>query len=107
MLSEKLEHKEERIYKHLEVIRDSVKQGIMSTGDIIMKRLEVDAATVVALSIVVELLPERLQEYVREIIRLHEEVWNKDLPAEEGLTPRTPLNRRLFEKFNFGPFSRQ
>jgi hypothetical protein len=101
MVPETPEHKEERIRKRLEVVRDSVEQDIISTADITMKRLEVDAATVVTLSIIVELLPEKLQKHIGEIIRLHEEVWNRDFPPAGGLTPRKPLGRRLLEKFNF------
>lgn len=101
MISETPEHKEERIRKHLEAVRDRVEQDVVSTADITMKRLEVDAATVVALSIVAELMSEGLQEQIRELIRLHEEVWNRDLPSTENLTPRKPLGRRLFEKFCF------
>lgn len=91
----------ERISQHLDEARTSLEQDLAASSDVTLKRIEIDAATVVTLSLVSELLPEPIQKRVTEIISLHEQVWNMDTPAVVGHTPRKPLGERLFHRFAF------
>lgn len=91
----------ERIRQHLDDARASLEQDLAVSNDVTLKRIEVDAATVVTLSLVSELLPEPIQKQVTDLISLHEQVWNMDAPAVVGHTPRKPLGERLFHRFAF------
>ncbi|GHO84808.1 hypothetical protein [Dictyobacter formicarum] len=90
-----------RISQHLDEARTSLEQDLAASNDVTLKRIEVDAATVVTLSLVSELLPEQIQKQVTEFISLHEQVWNTDAPVVVGHTPRKPLGERLFHRFAF------
>lgn len=78
-----------------------IEQDIAATSDHTLQRIEMDAATLVALSLVNELLPEHIQNTVQEIIRLHDTVWELDNPPTSHTTPRKPLGRRLIERISF------
>lgn len=100
-MTENKTQQEERIRQQLNDTRLYIEQDIANTDDITLKRIEVDAATVVTLSLVTELLPTSVQQQVKAIIELHEQVWNMDTPAVTGITPRKPLGERLFHRFAF------
>jgi len=89
------EQKQERIHKHLQGVIGRMEQVIDSPTEVLMKRIEVDAATIAVLAVVSDLLPEPIQEQIRTIIRLHEKTWKIDIPAEEGETPRIPLSEEF------------
>lgn len=91
------EQKQEDIHKHLEGMIHRMEQVIDSPIEVATKRIEVDAATMAALAVVSELLPELIQEQVRIIVTLHEKTWNIDIPAVEGETPRKPLPQELID----------
>ena len=88
----------ERILQHLVEVQTRTEQDIATTSDDMLKRIEVDAATIVTLSIVTELLPESIQRQVQYIINLHEKVWNADSPSTASTTPRKPLGQRLIRR---------
>jgi hypothetical protein len=98
-MTETQEQQEERIRRHLIETQARIEQDVQATTDITMKRIEVDAATVVTLSLVAELLPTTLQEHVHSIINLHSEVWNMDTLSLMHSTPRIPLGKRLIQRF--------
>jgi len=100
MILETAEQRQERIKQHLAEARGRIEEDIASTTDIMMKRIEADAAAVVTLSIINELLPEQVREHVQAIIDLHEDVWNTDGPALHGVTPRKPLKERMLNKIS-------
>ncbi|GCE06891.1 hypothetical protein [Dictyobacter aurantiacus] len=91
----------ERIRRQLDDTRASLERDLAISSDVTLNRIEVDAATVVTLSLVSELLPESVQKQVEEVISLHEQVWNTDAPAVVGQTPRKPLGERIFHRFAF------
>lgn len=91
------EQKQKDIHKHLEGVINRMEQVIDSPVEVAIKRIEVDAATIAALAVVSELLPELIQEQVRAIVTLHEKTWNIDMPAVEGETPRKPLSQELID----------
>ncbi len=99
-MRESAEQREERIKRHLAEARERIKEDIAGTEDMFMKRIEADAATVVTLSIVKELLPDQVREQVQAIIDLHEEVWNMDSTLTPGITPRKPPGARLFNRIS-------
>lgn len=101
MFEETPEQQEERIYRYLCEVKSRIEQDLDETTDVVLKRIEVDAATTVTLSLVSELLPEHIQEHVKAIIQLHEQVWNMDTPAPTGATPRKPLGERLTQRFSY------
>ncbi|SRR5258708_37829202 len=92
---------QERIHKHLQGVIDRMEQVIDSPTEVLMKRIEVDTATIAVLAVVSELLPEPIQEQIRTIIRLHEKTWKIDIPAEEGETPRNPLSEELSDAITY------
>ena len=94
-MTEPKAQQEERVRQKLNETRLYIEQDITNTEDITLKRIEIDAATVVTLSLVTELLPESVQQQVKAIINLHEQVWNMDTPAVTGITPRKPLGERF------------
>lgn len=94
--------REERVYQQLAEARIRIESDIAYTADPTMKRIEADAAAIVALTIVSELLPAPVREQVQAIICLHEHVWNADeIPASVGITPRKPIGERLLHRFAF------
>jgi hypothetical protein len=95
------EQKQERIHKHLEGVIDRMEQVIDSPTEVLMKRIEVDAATIAVLAVVSELLPEPVQEQIRTIVGLHEKTWKIDIPVEEGETPRKPLPEELIDAITY------
>ncbi len=101
MIPESAEQREERIRRHLIEARARIEEDLAETEDIFMKRIEADAATVVTLSIIKELLPSSVREHVQAIINLHEEVWSSDSAVAPGITPRKPLGERLLQRFSF------
>lgn len=98
-MSETQAEREERIHHHLAEAKQRIEQDIAATSDSTLRRIEVDAATVVTLSLVNELLPERIQHQVQEIIDLHETIWNMDTSPTDNTTPRKPLGQRLIRRF--------
>ncbi|GCE24558.1 hypothetical protein KDA_00420 [Dictyobacter alpinus] len=100
-MTETQAQQEQRIHQLLNDTRLYIEQDITTTHDINLKRIEIDAATVVTLSIVSEMLPESVQQQVKAIIDLHEQVWNMDIPSTTGMTPRKPLGQRFFHRFAF------
>ncbi len=100
MMSETAEQKEERIRRHLVEVRARIEADLAGTEDTFMQRIEADAATVVTLSIIKELLPNQVREHVQAIIDLHEEVWSLDSAVAPGITPRKPLGERLLHRFS-------
>ncbi|GCE21072.1 hypothetical protein [Dictyobacter kobayashii] len=90
-----------RISQQLDETKAYLEQDLAAATDITLKRIELDAATVVTLTLVSELLPEQIQKQVKELITLHEQVWNMDMPPVAGTTPRKPLGERLFHRFAF------
>ncbi len=100
MRPETAEQREERIRQHLAEARGRIEVDITETEDIFMKRIEADAAAVVTLSIIKELLPNQVQEHVQAIIDLHEEVWSRDDASMPGMTPRKPLGERLLHRIS-------
>ena len=99
-MSETQEQREERIYHHLIDAKKRIEQDIAETSDTNMKRIEIDAAMVVTLALVIELLPEHIQNEIQEIIHLHGTVWALDAPPTDSTTPRKPLGKRLIERLN-------
>ena len=99
-MSETQEQREERIYHHLVAAKKRIEQDIAETTDTAMKRIEIDAAMVVTLSLVNELLPENIQKEIQEIMHLHGTVWALDTPPTDNTTPRKPLGQRLIERFH-------
>lgn len=97
---ESAEQREERIKRHLAEARERIEEDIAGTEDIFMKRIEADAAAIVTLSIIKELLPDQVREQVQAIIDLHEEVWNTDSAVTPGITPRKPLGERLLHRIS-------
>jgi hypothetical protein len=98
-MSDARTQREERVCQHLAEARASIEQDILYTTDPTLKRIEADAAAIVTLNIVAELLPVSVQEHVRAIIKLHESTWNNDeVPGEYSATPRKPLGERLFNR---------
>ncbi|GAC1357528.1 MAG: hypothetical protein NVS2B12_22970 [Ktedonobacteraceae bacterium] len=97
---ESVEQKQERVRRHLVEARARIEADISGTEDAIMQRIEADAATVVTLSIVKELLPEQIRAQVQAIIDIHEAVWTADNPVLPGVTPRKPLGTRLLNRFS-------
>ena len=104
MTAESQDQREADVRRRLEEVRAQIEQDIASTSDSMLKRIELDAATVVTLSIVAELLPPQVREQVRELVDLHEEVWLTDTVPADGTTPRKPLRGRFFGMFS--PFTR-
>jgi 2-iminoacetate synthase ThiH len=100
MMSETAEQREERIRRHVLEVRTRIEEDLAGTEDMLMKRIEADAATVVTLSIIKELLPNHIREHVQAIIDVHEEVWNSDGAIAPSMTPRKPLGERLLHKFS-------
>ena len=100
MMSETREQREERIGRHLAEARERIEEDIAETEDILMKRIEADAAAVVTLSIIKELLPNQAREHVQAIIDLHEAVWSTDNVVAPGITPRKPLSERLLNRIS-------
>ena len=93
--------KEARIYQHLMEAKKRIEQDIAETSDHSLKRIEADAATLVTLTLVNELLPEQIQREVRDIIQLHKNIWHLDTPPRDHTTPRKPLGQRLIERLTF------
>lgn len=100
MMFETAEQRQQRVKKHLAEARKRIEEDITSTTDFTMKRIEADAAAVVTLSIIKELLPEQIREHVQAIIDVHEDVWKIDGPVMHGITPRKPLRERLLNKIS-------
>ena len=100
MMPETIEQREERIRRHLVEVRARIEEDLAETEDTCMKRIEADAATVVTLSIIKELLPNQIREHVQAIIDSHEEVWSQDSVVASGMTPRKPLGERLLHRFS-------
>ncbi len=98
-MSETQAEREERIHQHLAEVKQRIKQDIAATSDSTLRRIEVDAATMVTLSLVNELLPEHIQHQVQEIIDLHETIWNMDTAPTDSTTPRKPLGQSLIQRF--------
>jgi hypothetical protein len=88
----------ERILQHLIEVHAHAEHDVTATTDEMLKRIEVDAATIVALSLIAELLPEPIQDQIQCIINLHEKVWNADTPPSPRVTPRKPLGERLIRR---------
>lgn len=98
-MSDARTQREEHICQHLAEARASIEQDILFTTDPTLKRIEADAAAIVTLHIVAELLPVSIQEHVQAIIKLHESTWNSDeAPGEYSVTPRKPLGERLLTR---------
>jgi hypothetical protein len=100
-VSETQAEKEERVYQHVTEAKKRIEQDIAETSEQALKRIEADAATLVTLALVSELLPEHIQSEVQDIITLHENIWNLDTPPHDNTTPRKPLGRRLIERLTF------
>jgi hypothetical protein len=92
------EQQQERISRQLQSVITRLQQEIEAPADILMKRIEADAATIAVLALVAELLPEPICEQIRTIVTLHEKTWKIDLPTEEGATPRKPLANALLDQ---------
>src|SRR5687768_6372008 len=90
MPTESQQQREERVLQRLIQAREHIEQDIRATSDTMLQRIEVDAANVVTLTIITELLPIAIQQEVQAIIALHDSVWNSDTPPP-GITPRKPL----------------
>ena len=104
MNSESQEQRETHVLQQLAQARAHIIEDIAATPDLSMKRIEAEAAIVVTLSIVNELLPEAVQEQVRAILSLHDQIWQLDTPPPGGTTPRKPLGRGWLGRLPF--FSR-
>jgi hypothetical protein len=100
-LSESQAQQEERVHHHLVEARKRIEQDIAETSDSTLRRIEVDAAAVVTLSLVSELLPQNIRLQVQGIIDLHETIWSLDTPPIDNATPRKPLGQRLIRRFAF------
>ena len=101
------EQKQDRIHKHLDTMIARMQQVTDAPTDVMLKRIEVDAAAIAALTVISELLPEPLQQQVRTIVALHEETWNINMPVDEGETPRKPLTAELLEQVALGDTSEE
>jgi hypothetical protein len=100
-LSETQAQQEERVHHHLVEARKRIEQDIAETPDSMLRRIEVDAAAIVTLALVNELLPQNIQLQVQGIIDLHETIWNLDTLPTDNATPRKPLGQRLIRRFTF------
>jgi hypothetical protein len=89
------EQKQESVYRCLERAVEVIEEDIKATPHVMMKRIEADAAIVVTLNIVSELLPAHVQEQVKKVITLHDEVWKMDTLSPGEGTPRKPLVQGL------------
>ena len=89
------EQKQESVYRCLERAVEVIEKDINSTPHVMMKRIEADAAVIATLNIVAELLPAHIQEQIKKVIVLHDEVWKTDTLSPEGGTPRKPLAQGL------------
>jgi hypothetical protein len=91
------EQQQEGVRKHLEGVIKRMEQIIDSPIEIALKRIDVDAATIAALAVISELLPEQIQQQIRTIVALHEKTWKLDLPAVAGETQHKPLSEELMD----------
>src|SRR5258708_13061177 len=99
--------KQERIHKHLEGVIGRMEQVIDSPTEVLMKRIEVDAAAIAVLAVVSELLPEPVQKQIRTIAGLNAKTCSIDIPPEEWATPRIPLSEDVIDAITYEDDSSQ
>ncbi len=98
---EGLNPREAQVLQRLQDVQARIEHDLAATDDPMLKRIEVSAATIVALTLVNELLPEPVQVQVRELLALHTDIWNADAPPLSGQTPRKPIGRRFLDRLHF------
>lgn len=101
MHTESQEQREARILQQLARARAHITQDVAATPDISMKRIEAEAALVVTLSLVNELLPESIQKEVSGILNLHDRIWQLDSPPPDCSTPRKPPGKGWLGRLPF------